>query len=103
MNDVCERLSKEAIQRNFDGDLETRNFLREVRTDIQSRGSGLFVIEQLRTDTDRAFWECSTEHGCGWSLQKPKQAFSKSQLAREIASMIDRGTFCTVVIRELSL
>src|ERR1700733_2758795 len=101
MNDIREKLSKEAITRNNDGDFETRDFLREVRNDIERRGSGLFVIEQLRSDNDRHFWNCSSEHGCGWNPHHPKQAFSKSELSREIFQMIDRGLFCPIVIREL--
>lgn len=103
MHDICDRLSDEAIERNREGDFETRNFLREVRNDIERRGSGLFVIEQSRTDKERVFWNCSTEHGCGWNPGHPKQAFTKSELSREIFRMVDKGLFSTLIIRELVL
>ena len=101
MNDLREKLSKEAILRNDDGDFQTRDFLREVRNDIERRGAGLFVIEQVRSEGARHFWNCSSEHGCGWNSDRPKQAFSKSELAQEIFQMIDRGFFCPIVVREL--
>lgn len=101
MNDLRDKLSSEAIKMNNDGEFGVRNFLRDVRDEIARRGSGLFVIEQVRSDSERFFWNCSTEHGCGWHSGHPKQAFSKSELSREIFEMIDRGFFCAVTIREL--
>jgi len=62
--------------------------------------SGLFVIRQ----SDRElYWNCSTEHGCGWNPQPPKQAFSKSELAREILRLIEGGDLSSIEIIQLRL
>lgn len=62
--------------------------------------SGLFVIRQLGRDL---YWNCSTEHGCGWNPQRPKQAFSKSELTREILRLIEGGDLSSVEIIQLRL
>ena len=62
----------------------------------------LFVIET--TGTERLFWTCSSEHGCGWQPHQPKQAFSKSELCKQLASMIENGTLpISVTIRQLGI
>jgi len=101
MNDVCEKLSDVANEKNDTGEYSERDFLREIRNDIERRASGLFVIQMVRSDGNRHFWTCSTTHGCGWNPDHPKQAFSKSELSREIFQMIDRGRFCPIIIRQL--
>lgn len=62
--------------------------------------SRLFVIRQLGRDL---YWNCSTEHGCGWHPHYPKQAFSKSELVRELSRMIEAGIFQSVEIIQLRL
>ena len=58
----------------------------------------LFIIKQI----GRAmFWNCSTEHGCGWHSGYPKQAWSKSELTAEIGKMIERDYFQNCEIVEL--
>lgn len=64
----------------------------------------LYVIEQAnRPDAERVFWNCSTEHGCGWHPGNPMQAFSPSELAKELRRLIDQDWFCDVVVRELTV
>ena len=38
------------------------------------------------------YWICSSEHGSGWTDQ-PKQTFSKSELCKQIALLIEHGWF----------
>lgn len=61
---------------------------------------GLFVIRQLGR---KLYWCCSTEHSCGWTEHQPKQAFSKSELSKQVFNMIDRGCWCDIEILELSI
>ena len=65
-----------------------------------TRNSGLFVIRQLGRDM---YWTCSSEHGCGWNPSSAKQSFSKSELTRQIAQMIDNDQFTNVEIIQLRL
>lgn len=60
----------------------------------------LFVIRKRGQDQ---YWTCSSEHGSGWHDRHPKQAFSPSELAREIRRLIDQGWMAEVVISELRL
>ena len=63
----------------------------------------LFVIEQMG-GTERLFWTCSTEHGCGWQPKGPKQSFSKSELVGQLRKMIEEKWFPgRVIIRQLSM
>ena len=63
----------------------------------------LFVIEREGAGGP-AWWCCSPEHGSGWHDKYPKQAFSKSELVREIARLIEEGWMPSVVrVRELQL
>ena len=63
----------------------------------------LFVIEQVRSDKDRLFYHCSSEHGCGWNPHRPKQSFSKSELTGVLREMIEFGHFQNLIVRELVL
>jgi hypothetical protein len=49
---------------------------------------GLFVIK--KSDQNQ-YWVRSGEHGCGWNPHFPKQAFSKSELAKEILFLLSSG------------
>lgn len=98
---VIDDISRMAIDKNEDGDYGDRDRLRAVRNAIEKQATRLFVIEQVRSDQQRHFWNCSTAHGCGWSSDFPKQSFSKSELVNEIYNLIDRDLFSTIVIREL--
>lgn len=65
--------------------------------------SGLFVIRTTsKSDAKPQYWSCSTEHGTGWCAQ-PKQAFTKSELSKEIFQIIDRGWFQSIEIVELQI
>ncbi len=66
-----------------------------IPADISAR---LYIIKQRGRDS---FWGNSSEHGCGWHPDYPKQAFSKSELAKEIQSMIAGGYFVDCEILEL--
>jgi len=50
--------------------------------------SNLFVIKKSIL---HQYWMCSSEHGTGWNPHYPKQAFSRSELAKEIRRLIDNG------------
>lgn len=61
----------------------------------------LFVIERVGVGNERQYWACSSEHGSGWHPGYPKQAFSRSELTKEIRRLIDQGWFTDCVIRQL--
>ena len=69
------------------------------RTGQRGVRSGLYVIRQAGRPL---YWNCSTEHGCGWNEGHPKQSFSKSELTREIFRMCE-GNFTPIEIVELVL
>lgn len=48
----------------------------------------LFVIK--KSDCDQ-YWLCSSEHGSGWHEGYPKQAFSRSELTKEMRRLTDKG------------
>ena len=60
------------------------------------RRVGLYVIRQKGHET---YWANSTEHGCGWRDNEPRQTFSRTELQAEIGNMIERGWFvdCEIV------
>lgn len=58
----------------------------------------LFVIRKRGTDQ---FWNGSGEHGSGWNPGHPKQAFSPSELTKQIRLLIDRDWFADCEILEL--
>lgn len=60
----------------------------------------LFVIRKLGTNQ---FWNNSPEHGCGWSIEHPKQSFSLSELTKEIRLLIEKGWFEDCEILQLSI
>jgi len=62
--------------------------------------SRLFVIRKVG---QAQYWTCSPEHGSGWNVLHPKQAFSKSELSKEIFRLIDLGWFCPIEIIELKI
>lgn len=62
--------------------------------------TNLFLIKQLGRDL---YWTNCREHGCGWSSPKPKQSFSKSELVRELSSIIGWGFFCDVEVLQLKV
>lgn len=60
----------------------------------------LFVIAQRGRDL---YWSCSTEHGCGWTPHHPKQAFSPSELGKEIRRLIDEGWWADCEVFQLRI
>lgn len=50
--------------------------------------SGLFVIK--KSDCEQ-YWTCSLEHGSGWNPHVPKQAFTKSELSKEVFRITENG------------
>ena len=58
----------------------------------------LYVIRKVDQDQ---YWHCSIEHGAGWHPHYPKQSFSKSELTKQIFSMIEDEVFTDVVILQL--
>lgn len=60
----------------------------------------LFVIKQRGRNQ---FWNCSAEHGSGWSDGHPKQSFSPSELVKEIRRLIDEKWFTDIEVCELRL
>lgn len=57
----------------------------------------LYIIKKY---TQEQYWTCSTEHSTGWAT-RPKQAFSPSELTREIRRLIDNDWWCDCTIIEL--
>jgi hypothetical protein len=49
------------------------------------------------------YWCCSSEHGSGWTPHQPKQAFSRSELTKEIRRLIEEGWFTDLEILQLSI
>lgn len=62
--------------------------------------SKLYVIKQIGQDH---YWCNSAIHGCGWTLRYPKQAFSRSELLKEISLALDKDYFTSIEIWELRL
>lgn len=60
----------------------------------------LFIIKQRGRNQ---FWNCSAEHGSGWSDGHPKQSFSPSELVKEICRLIDEKWFTDIEVCELRL
>lgn len=61
----------------------------------------LFVIKKIGTNQ---FWNCSHNHGTGWwNSGHPKQAFSPSELTKEIRVMIDNDWFadCEILVLQV--
>ena len=50
--------------------------------------AGLYVIKKSSCEQ---YWMCSSVHGTGWNPHHPKQAFSKSELAKEVRRLVDNG------------
>ena len=63
-------------------------------------GIDLFVI---RKRDAQQYWLCSSEHGSGWNDKQPKQTFSKSELAKEVFRLIEKGWFVPIVIERVYL
>lgn len=63
-------------------------------------GTKLFVI---RKKSQPQFWSRSTEHGCGWTDGFPKQAFSKSEMLKELQVLIDEGYWTDVTVCALQM
>jgi len=59
----------------------------------------LFLIRQ---SANGHYWTCSSEHGTGW-VSVPKQAFSPSELTRNLRLLIDNEWFSTCEILELHI
>jgi hypothetical protein len=59
----------------------------------------LYVIKQRNREL---YWCCSAAHGCGWT-PRPKQAFSKSEIKKEIEFLIERDWFTPVDVMQLSI
>lgn len=63
---------------------------------IAYRRIGLYVIRQRGRE---CYWARSSEHGCGWRDNEPRQTFSRTELQAEIGHMIDKGWFvdCEII------
>jgi hypothetical protein len=59
----------------------------------------LYVIKQKGRDL---YWCCSAAHGCGWT-SPPKQAFSRSEVRKELQFLIEKNWFTPVDIIQLSI
>jgi hypothetical protein len=60
----------------------------------------LFVIKQIGREM---YWTCSSEHGSGWQEGDPKQAFTKSELSKEVYRLIDKGWWVDCEIKQLGI
>lgn len=61
----------------------------------------LYVIER-ESGGELQYWTRSGEHGCGWGLRVPKQAWSKSEVANEVRWMAEHENWTDVKVRQLS-
>lgn len=78
--------------------------LRDAEEKVKARRPvPLFVIERMGPGMQRNYWACSTVHGCGWSTHDPKQAFTKSELAVEVARIAGDYPCGDFSIRQLVL
>lgn len=67
--------------------------------------SHLYIIERVHHyPSHRTYWNCSSEHGAGWNEDYPKQAFSQSELTREITRLAEAGDIEPgIIIHELGI